>query len=96
VPRGIDDVDTMTFPMSRRCSRSDRNAAFLFLRHPVHRCGAVVNFADFMNAAGVEKDTFCRRGFTGIDVGHDTNISRFFQGKFSCHDFFHSSNKKLK
>ena len=95
VPRSIDDVDTMSFPMSRRSSGRDRNATFLFLGHPVHGSSAIMNFADFMNSAGVEKDSFCCRGFTGIDVGHDTNISCFFQRKFSTHDFFHSSCNNL-
>jgi hypothetical protein len=61
----------------------------LLLSHPVHRSCAVMYFTYFVNTALYKKDTFRRRGFTGIDVGHDTNVSRFFQGKFSCH-FFHS------
>ena len=93
VPRSINDVDTISFPVGRRSSRRDSDTTFLFLGHPVHGSSAIMNFADFMNTAGVEKDTFCCRGFTGIDVSHDTNISRFFQRKFSTHDFFHSSCK---
>jgi len=91
VPRGIDDVDAVVFPMGCRSSRRDRNAAFLFLSHPVHGSSAVMNFTDFMNSAGIEQNTFGCRGFTSIDVSHDANISRFFQRKFSWHGFFHSS-----
>ena len=68
VPRSIDDVDAVIFPVSCRSSRRDRNTAFLFLSHPVHGSSAVMNFADFMNSAGVEQNTFGCRGFTSIDV----------------------------
>ena len=94
VPRSINDIDAISFPMRCRSSRCDCNTTFLFLRHPVHRSCAIMNFADFMNTAGIEKDTFCCRGFTSIDVSHDANVSCFFQRKFSWHGFFHSSNKK--
>ena len=41
VTRSINDVDTMVFPMTGRCSRRNRDTAFLFLNHPVHGSSAI-------------------------------------------------------
>jgi hypothetical protein len=49
----VDEVDLMVAPEASRRRRSDRDAALLFLFHPVHRGGAVVDFADFVVATGV-------------------------------------------
>jgi hypothetical protein len=37
-----------------------------------------MHFTDLVIDAGVIKNPFCRRGFAGINVGHDTDISGFF------------------
>ena len=72
VAGGVDDVEAvlrrlvaktcvgidLTFPEGGRGSRGDRDAAFLLLLHPVHRGGAVMDFADLVGLAGVVKDTF--------------------------------------
>ena len=77
VARGINDVDGMSFPGTGRCSRSNRDPTFLFLTHPVHGSGAVVDFADLMGLTGIEQDTFRGGRFTGINVCHDADISDF-------------------
>jgi hypothetical protein len=35
-----------------------------------------VNFTDFMNLTGKVKNPFCRRGFSGVNMGHDADIAR--------------------
>jgi hypothetical protein len=32
-----------------------------------------------MGTTRVEQNTFCRRGLTGINVGHDSDVSGIFQ-----------------
>src|SRR3546814_20282936 len=62
-------------PESRRCRRGNGDTTLLFLLHPVHGGGAVVDFADFMTDTGVEQDTFGRGGFPCIDLRGDSNIA---------------------
>ena len=81
VPRRVDDVDAVAFPGAGGCGGSDRNAALLFLDHPVHRRGALVHFAEFVRFAGVEENALGRRGFTRVDVRHDADISRYRQDR---------------
>ena len=81
----INDVNAMILPMAGRRSRRDRDAALLFLRHPVHRGSAIMNLTDLMCNARIEEDTLCRRCLSGIDVSHDADIASFFQRKLSCH-----------
>src|SRR6056297_2093864 len=88
VPRRVDDVEAelrvrrafgggvvLTLPEGRRGRRGDRDATLLLLLHPVHRGGAIVDFADLVGAAGVEKDALGRRRLAGIDVGHDADVA---------------------
>ena len=77
VPRGVDDVNGMAFPMTGRSCGSNRNTTFLFLNHPVHGGSAIVNFTDLVSLAGVEQDTFRGSSFTSIDVSHDADVSDF-------------------
>ena len=53
----------------------DGDAAFLFLGHPVHRGGSVVDFADAVADAGVEQNAFGCGSFTGVDVSSDTDVA---------------------
>ena len=81
VSRGVDKVDSVFLAVTHpetgcRCG-SNRDAAFLFLNHPVHRCGAVMNLTDFVGLAGVEKDTFRKSRLSRINVSHDSDITRF-------------------
>src|SRR3546814_18652937 len=57
----------------------DRDAAFLFLIHPVHRRGDDMDFADLVRLAGVIEDTLGSRGLAGVDVRHDTEIAIGFE-----------------
>ena len=79
VTRGVDDVDARTAPETGGGSRGDRDASLLLLFHPVHRCGALMRFAELVVHAGVEQNTFRRRGLAGVDVGHNADISGFFK-----------------
>ncbi len=92
VPRGVDDVYAMRFilfghtrPECSSCSGSDGDTTFLLLLHPVHGSGAVVNFTDFVVYTGVEQNTFGSRGFTGVDVRTDTDVTVACDGCCTSH-----------
>jgi hypothetical protein len=51
VTGGVDDVETLVQPERGRRGGRDRNSALLLLLHPVHRRGAVVDFADLVGLA---------------------------------------------
>src|SRR5690606_2280204 len=57
----IEDVDPVPVPVAGCRCRRDGDAAFALLDHPVHRRGALVGFADTVNATGVEQDALGRR-----------------------------------
>jgi hypothetical protein len=61
------------------------DAALLFLFHPVHDRGSVMDFADLVGNAGVEKDTLSRRRLAGIDVRHDADIAIPLEGSLPGH-----------
>src|SRR5690606_24996121 len=95
VARGVDDVQPMLgaiafvgLPETGRRRGCDGDAAFLFLFHPVHRRGAVVDFADLVGLAGVVENTLGRGGLAGVDVRHDTEIAIAFERMAACHDLF--------
>ena len=73
--RGVDDVDAVVVPDTRRCSRCDRDATLLLLGHVVHGCRAVVNFADLVTLTRVKQNAFSGRRFTSINVGHNADIA---------------------
>ena len=83
----IDDVDTVSLPKARRRGGGDGNTSFLFLLHPVHRRGAVMDLAELMGLSGIEKDPFRCRCFSRINMSHDTDITRIFKRVFSTHIF---------
>ena len=87
VTRRIDDVDAMVVPEAGRRGGSDRDAAFLFLFHPVHRCGAFMHLTDLVVDAGVVQDPLRRGGLAGIDVRHDADVSCFFECSGTRHKF---------
>jgi len=84
VSRGVDDVYSALLALGLTASRpvaggsggSNCNSALLFLYHPVHGCGTVVRFADFVIYTGVVQNTFGSGGFSGVDVRHNTDVSR--------------------
>jgi hypothetical protein len=88
----VDDVDLVLDPFVGTAlghpargdgRRSDGDAAFAFLLHPVGRRGAFVDFADLVDPTGVEEDAFGRRGFAGIDVGGNTDIAEMLEGNLA-------------
>ncbi len=94
VARRVDDVDSMLgmvvlhpLPEAGRRGRRDRYAALALLLHPVHDGRAVVDLADLVRHAGVEKDALGGRGLTGINVGTDADIPIALDGCVSCHVF---------
>ena len=85
VARRVDDVDPVVEPKAGRRGRSDRDAAFLLLLHPVHRRGAFVHLADFVGAARIVENPLGGRRFTGIDVRHDADIAIPLERRRACH-----------
>src|SRR5690606_28281741 len=79
VAGGINDVDTVVFPEAGGGRRSNGDAAFLFLLHPIHGGSAFVHFADFVRFAGIIENTFGRSGFTCVDVSADADITIIFE-----------------
>ena len=87
VTRGVDDVDAvfrtvalgialpMALPKAGGRSRSDRDATFLFLLHPIHGGRTVMHFTNLVRLPRVIENPLSRGGLAGIDVGHDANIS---------------------
>src|SRR4029078_1597198 len=61
------------------------------LLHPIHDRRAVMDFADPVRDAGVEKDSLSRRGLAGIDVGHDADVAVALEGGLPCHDYVSSA-----
>ena len=73
--RGVDDIDAAVTPKTGRSSGRNRDAAFLLLLHPVHRCRTLVGLAQLIGASGIEQDALGRRGLAGVNMRHDTDIS---------------------
>src|SRR6266516_3465586 len=82
----IDDVDAMIQPETSRRGRRNSNAAFLLLGHPVHSSCTFMHLTHTVNFLGVEEHTLCRGRFASIYMSNNTNISGFFQWKFSRHN----------
>ena len=80
VPRRIDDVDTVLgsgpLPMAGRGGRRNGDPPLLFLLHPIHRGGALVDLTDPVEPSRIVKHPFRRRRLTGVDVRHDADIAQ--------------------
>jgi hypothetical protein len=81
----IDDINPVIAPEAGRRSRRDRDAALLFLLHPVHHGRSFVNLTNLVGDARVEQDPFRRGGLAGIDVRHDADVARPVQWYLSGH-----------
>ena len=62
-------------PEHGRCGRGYGYAAFALLGHPVHDGVTVVDLAQLVGKARIEQDALRRRRLSGIDMGHDADIS---------------------
>ena len=81
VPRRIDQVNRIAFPLEAGRGAGDRDAALFFELHEVHR-GAVAAAADvlnFVDTAGVKQDPLAQGRFARVDVGRDADVSKFFE-----------------
>ena len=94
VPRGVDDVQTMrlelhvhTAPEAGGSGRRNRDAAFLFLFHPVHGGGTVVHFAQLVVDASKEEDTLGGGRLARVDVGRNADIAIARNRGSTSHDF---------
>jgi hypothetical protein len=76
VARGIDDLDLMVTPCAGGSSGSDRDTTLFLLLHPVHRCAAFVDLAHAVHNACIKQDTLGRRRLSGVNMRHDTDITR--------------------
>jgi hypothetical protein len=68
----------MIHPEAGRCGRRDRNAAFLFLLHPIHRSCAFVHLSEFVRNTRIIEDALRGSRLTGIDMRHDADIPGLF------------------
>ena len=86
VSRRINNIDPVSKPLGCSCSRSDGNAAFLLLLHPVHSRIAFMGLTKFMVASSVKENAFRGRGFACVDMCHNPNITVFadFMGSWHC------------
>ena len=79
VPRGINDVHRifLVLPFPRCLGRSGGNGdpALLFLGHPVHGGGPIVDLPNFVGHPGIIENALCSRGFAGINMGCNSNIA---------------------
>jgi hypothetical protein len=73
------------FPETGGRCRSNGDAAFLLLLHPVHGGGAIMDLTDLVIDAGVEKDTLGRGRLAGVDVCADADISVALNGSLAGH-----------
>ena len=85
VAGGVDDVDAILvlgiagFPETGGSSRGNGYTSLLLLLHPVHGGGTVVNLTDLMVDSGIVKYALAGSCFTGVDMGHNANISGHFK-----------------
>jgi len=93
VARGVDDVEAVlgvghvhALPEAGRGSRGDRDAALLFLLHPVHGGGTVVHLTDFVVDTGIKQNALGRGGLAGVDVSRNTNVAIALDGGLASHD----------
>ena len=92
VSGGIDDIDSEFIelvihasPEACRRRRCDRDAALLLLLHPIHGGSTVVHLTYLVRDAGIEQNTFSGSGFTGIDVGANSDIAIAVNRGFASH-----------
>ena len=84
----VDDVDLVVAPVGGGGGGGDGDAPFFFLGHPVHSRGAFVHAANLADASGQIEGPFGNGGFTGVDVGDESDIAdllgRGLYGSHTC------------
>ena len=85
VTGGIDDVDSVALPIASGSGGGDGDTSLLFLLHPVHGGGAVMNLAYLVRLAGIVQNSLGRRCFSRVDMRHDTDIAGKFKRILSRH-----------
>src|SRR5262249_54982235 len=88
VAGSVNNIDTMLIPEAGCCSRRNSDTTLLLLRHPVHCGRPFMHLTDAVNLFGVEENTLCGSCLTSVNMRNDTDISCFFEWKFSSHDMF--------
>jgi hypothetical protein len=85
MPRCINNIDLIAFPLCRNSRGNNGNTTFAFLNHPVGYCCAIVNRTDAMCHARIEHNTLSGCCFSGVNVGNNAYISVFIQRVLACH-----------
>jgi hypothetical protein len=76
-------LDRLLRPVTRHRRRSDRDAAFAFLLHPVGDRVAVVHVANLVNEAGVKENALGRGRLARVNVRGDADVARALQRIFA-------------
>src|SRR5690606_18462712 len=91
VAGSVDDVDAMdgeiavhALPEAGGRRGGDRDATLLLLLHVVHHGRAVMDFADLVRDARIEKDALGRRRLARVYVGRDADVPVTLQGRAAC------------
>ena len=75
VAGGVDNVDIVAVPLTRGGCGRDRNPTLTFLRHPVHRRGAIVDGAYLVDTPREKEHSLCDGGLACIDVGDEPDVA---------------------
>src|SRR3989338_5241633 len=77
--RGVYDVYSVVFPKTCGCRGSYCNSPFLFLFHPVHFSGSLMNFAYFMFFSGIKKYALGNSCLPRVYMRYYSDVSNFFK-----------------
>ncbi|OPZ61579.1 MAG: hypothetical protein BWY88_00171 [Synergistetes bacterium ADurb.Bin520] len=75
----INEIDQAFLPVARGGRRSNGNAPFALLLHPVHRGRALVDLSHPVLTPRVEQDPLGRGGLARVDVRSNTDIAYIFK-----------------
>src|SRR5690606_14461355 len=86
----VDDVDLVVVPEGGGSSRGNSDTPLLLLLHPVHRRRTLMSLTELVVDPGVEQDPLGGGGLTGVDVGHDADVSDLVEvcQHVTCHLMF--------
>ena len=79
VTGGVDDVDLVFTPVNRHGGRVDGDALLTFERVEVRGGVTGVDVTHLVLGAAIVKDSLRGRGFPGVHVGDDANVSKFLE-----------------